>query len=145
MSEKLKERVFEVLHLWRIPSTLFHLSTNKHYYTNDVLFFFSEESAILAERARQHREMRLKGNAELKERVEELKLKLQTERERMREDFEGQVRVDMIRCNTQEIEVRRTRTHVLCHHDTTSVCLSVKRAVLATLRHVNMISCCFCS
>ncbi|CAM9865365.1 unnamed protein product [Pylaiella littoralis] len=51
----------------------------------------SEESAILAERARQHREMRLKGNAELKERVEELKLKLQTERERMREDFEGQL------------------------------------------------------
>jgi len=47
----------------------------------------------MAERTRQHREMRLKGNAELKERVEELKLKLQTERERMQKDFEGQVRV----------------------------------------------------
>lgn len=49
------------------------------------------EGAILAERTRQHREMRLKGNAELKEKVEELKVKLQTERERMQEDFEGQV------------------------------------------------------
>lgn len=45
----------------------------------------------MAERTRQHREMRLKGNAELKERVEELKVKLQTERERMQKDFEGQV------------------------------------------------------
>lgn len=61
-------------------------------YHIDVLFFvFSEESAILAERTRQHREMRLKGNAELMDRVEELKLRLQTERERMQKDFEGQV------------------------------------------------------
>ncbi len=52
---------------------------------------FSMEGAIMAERTRQHREMRLKGNAELKERVEELKVKLQTERERMQKDFEGQV------------------------------------------------------
>ena len=49
------------------------------------------EGAILAERTRQHREMRLKGNAELKERVEELKVRLHTERERMQKDFEGQV------------------------------------------------------
>lgn len=51
------------------------------------------EGAILAERTRQHREMRLKGNAELKEKVEELKVKLQTQRERMQKDFEGQVSV----------------------------------------------------
>ena len=47
----------------------------------------------MAERTRQHREMRLKGNAELKERVEELKSKLRTERDRMQKDFEGQVSV----------------------------------------------------
>eukprot|EP00752_Nemacystus_decipiens_P006369 g5741.t1 len=51
----------------------------------------SMEGAILAERTRQHREMRLKGNAELKQKVEELKLKLQGERERMQQDFEGQL------------------------------------------------------
>eukprot|EP00903_Cladosiphon_okamuranus_P022276 g20482.t1 len=49
------------------------------------------EGAILAERTRQHREMRLKGNAELKDKVEELKVKLRTERERMQKDFEGQL------------------------------------------------------
>lgn len=53
------------------------------------------EGAILAERTRQHREMRLKGNAELKDKVEELKVKLQTERERMQKDFEGQVSVSV--------------------------------------------------
>lgn len=51
------------------------------------------EGDILAERTRQHREMRLKGNAELKDKVEELKLKLQNERDRMQKDFEGQVSV----------------------------------------------------
>lgn len=64
------------------------------------------EGAILAERTRQHREMRLKGNAELKDKVEELRAKLQTERERMQKDFEGQVsmqtyrRTDMHRQHT---------------------------------------------
>lgn len=53
------------------------------------------EGAILAERTRQHREMRLKGNAELKDKVEELKLKLRTERERMQKDFEDQVSFSM--------------------------------------------------
>ena len=53
------------------------------------------EGAILAERTRQHREMRLKGNAELKDKVDELKAKLRNERERMQKDFEDQVRVIM--------------------------------------------------
>lgn len=55
----------------------------------------STEGAVLAERSRQHREMRLKGNAELKDKVEELKVKLQTERAHMQKDFEGQVSFTM--------------------------------------------------
>ncbi|CAM9657572.1 unnamed protein product, partial [Ectocarpus sp. 4 AP-2014] len=52
---------------------------------------FSADEAVLAERTRQHREMRLKGNKDLKDRVEELKLKLQNERERMQKEFESQL------------------------------------------------------
>ncbi|CAN0138574.1 unnamed protein product [Ectocarpus sp. 12 AP-2014] len=51
----------------------------------------SADEAVLAERTRQHREMRLKGNKDLKDRVEELKLKLQNERERMQKEFESQL------------------------------------------------------
>ncbi|CAM9638804.1 unnamed protein product, partial [Ectocarpus fasciculatus] len=51
----------------------------------------SADEAVLAERAREHREMRLKGNKDLKGRVEELKLKLQNERERMQKEFESQL------------------------------------------------------
>lgn len=46
----------------------------------------------MAERTQQHREMRLKGSAELREKVEELKAKLQNQREMMQKDFENQVR-----------------------------------------------------
>lgn len=56
---------------------------------------FSADEAVLAERARQHREMRLKGNKDLKDKVEELKVKLQNERERMQKEFESQVRVQI--------------------------------------------------
>lgn len=69
------------------------------------------EGAILAERTRQHREMRLKGNAELKDKVEELKVKLQTERERMQKDFEGQVSVSMqhnMQWHRRTVDARRT-------------------------------------
>lgn len=55
----------------------------------------------MAERMRQHRDMRLKGSAELRAKVGELKLKLADERERMQKDFEEQVcRVDV--CKRRE-------------------------------------------
>ncbi|CAM9606619.1 unnamed protein product [Scytosiphon promiscuus] len=51
----------------------------------------SADGAILAERSRQHREMRMKGSGELKAKVEELKAKLDKEKERTKKDFEEQL------------------------------------------------------
>lgn len=51
----------------------------------------SAEGAMLAERARQHREMRLKSSSELRDKVSELQYKLQNERERLQQDFEEKV------------------------------------------------------
>lgn len=57
---------------------------------------YSAEGAFLAERARQHREMRLKSSAELRQKVSDLKIKLQEDRERMQKEFEEQVRQVMV-------------------------------------------------
>lgn len=46
----------------------------------------------MAERTRQHREMRVKGSAALRDKLEELKSKLHDEKERMQKEFEDQVR-----------------------------------------------------
>lgn len=54
--------------------------------------FSSTESAFLAERSRQHREMRLKSSAELRDKVEEFKSKIQHEKETMQKEFEDKVR-----------------------------------------------------
>lgn len=53
---------------------------------------FSTEAVFLAERSRQHREMRLKSSAELRDKVEEFKSKLQHEKETMQKEFEDKVR-----------------------------------------------------
>lgn len=51
----------------------------------------SIDGDLMAEKMRQHRDMRLKGSAELRAKVGELKLRLADERERMQKDFEEQV------------------------------------------------------
>lgn len=51
----------------------------------------SSEGAFLVERARQHRDMRVKGTVELRQKVLDLKAKLQEDRERMQKEFEEQV------------------------------------------------------
>lgn len=48
----------------------------------------SSDGAFLVERARQHRDMRVKGTAELRQKVLDLKVKLQEDRERMQKEFE---------------------------------------------------------
>lgn len=53
---------------------------------------FSTEAVFLAERSRQHREMRLKSSAELRHKIEEFKSKLQHEKDTMQKDFEDKVR-----------------------------------------------------
>lgn len=45
----------------------------------------------MAERTRQHREMRVKSNDELRNKVSELKAKLKDEEDRIRRDFEEKV------------------------------------------------------
>lgn len=51
----------------------------------------SSDGAFLVERARQHRDMRVKGTAELRQKVLDLKVKLQEDRERMQKEFEEKV------------------------------------------------------
>ena len=53
---------------------------------------FSTEAVFLAERSRQHRDMRLKSSAELRDKVEEFKSRLQHQKETMKKDFEDKVR-----------------------------------------------------
>lgn len=57
-----------------------------------ILRHGSAESALLVERARQHREMRLRSNAELRERVSKLKARLEDERERLQKDYDQKVK-----------------------------------------------------
>lgn len=52
----------------------------------------SDEGAFLIERGQQHREMRVRGNRELREKIEELNLKLLNQQEDMQKDFEHKVR-----------------------------------------------------